>query len=145
MNMMRFANQYPNVLDRFLDNELNDVKTNRIYNHKSTIPSVNIVESKDEFLIEVAAPGYTKDDFNIELNNDTLVLSTEIEKEKELNEGERFTKREFSYHSFRRSFTLPELIEKEQIKAKYENGILLVSIPKKEEAKPAPVRNIKVA
>ena len=109
------------------------------------MPSVNVVETNDEFLIEVAAPGYNKDEFNIELDDDVLVLSTEIEKEKELKEGERFTKREFSYHSFKRSFTLPELVEKDQINAKYENGILFVSIPKKEEAKPTPARNIKVA
>ncbi len=145
MNMIRFANQYPNVLDRFFDNESNDVKTNKIYNHRSTMPSVNVVESEDAFLIEVAAPGYKKEDFNIELDDDVLVLSTEIEKEKELKEGEKFTKREFSYQSFKRSFNLPELVEKDQINAKYENGILNVSIPKKEEAKPAPTRNIKVA
>ncbi len=145
MNMIRFANQYPNVLDRFFDNAVKGEKLNRTSNSGSTMPSVNVVESTDAFLIEVAAPGYTKEDFNIELDDDVLVLSVEIEQNKELKEGERYTKHEFLYHSFKRSFTLPELVEKGQINAKYESGILYVSIPKKEEAKPVPVRSIKVA
>lgn len=100
------------------------------------MPSLNIKENKDSFFVEVAAPGFEKFDFKIELNNDVLTISSEKKLSNEVKDGERITKQEFSYQSFSRSFTLPELVDEEKIAAKYENGILAINIPKKEEAKP---------
>lgn len=145
MTLVRYQNSIPNLLDRFFDNEL-DVFTRRNFsNTNTTLPSVNIKENVDGFEVEVAAPGFDKSDFNIELNNDVLTISSEKEIENEVKENEQFTKKEFSYQSFTRSFTLPELVEEDKITAKYENGILRIAIPKKEEAKPKPVKQIAVS
>ena len=107
--------------------------------------SVNIKESSDEFEVELAAPGFVKTDFNIELNHDMLTISSEKKVENETKEGQQFARREFSYQSFSRSFTLPNTVDNDKIKAKYENGILRVSIPKKEEAKPKPSNRLHIA
>jgi HSP20 family protein len=93
----------------------------------------------------MAAPGMTKDDFKIELNNSVLTISSEKQSENQSKEDKNITRREFSYQSFSRSFTLPVIVETEKISAKYENGILRVNIPKKEEAKPKPLKQIKVS
>lgn len=85
-----------------------------------------------------------KKDFKIELNNSLLTISSEKKVENEIVEGQQFTRREFSYQSFCRSFTLPQIVENEKIVAKYENGILTVNIPKKEEAKPKPAKQIEI-
>jgi len=92
----------------------------------------------------MSAPGFEKGDFKIELNNSLLTISSEKKIENETKEGQQFTRREFSYQSFSRAFTLPETVEGEKIAAKYENGILSINIPKKEEAKPKPVKQIKI-
>ena len=92
----------------------------------------------------MSAPGFEKSDFKIELNNSLLTISSEKKIKNETKEGQQFTRREFSYQSFSRSFTLPDTVEGEKIKAKYDNGILSVSIPKKEEAKPKPVKQIEI-
>jgi len=93
----------------------------------------------------MAAPGFTKNDFKIELNHDLLTISSGKEITNETREDQQFTLREFSYQSFSRSFTLPNSADSEKIGAKYENGILRVKIPKKEEAKPRPARQIAIA
>ena len=144
MNLVKFSNQFPSVLDRFFDNELFDWNVRNFSNTNTTLPSVNIKENTDEFYVEVAAPGFDKKDFNIEVNNDLLTISSEKQIEDEEKDGERITKREFSYQSFSRSFTLPVLVDRDKIKAKYENGILSIVIPKKEEAKPKPAKKIEI-
>ncbi len=111
----------------------------------TTIPAVNIKESGNEFEVDMAAPGMKKEDFKIELNNSVLTISSEKQSESETKEGKNVTRREFSYQSFSRSFTLPAIVETEQITAKYENGLLRVNIPKKEEAKPKPLKQIQVS
>ncbi|MBN2766346.1 MAG: Hsp20/alpha crystallin family protein, partial [Paludibacteraceae bacterium] len=113
-------------------------------NTNTTIPSVNIKENADAFTVEVAAPGFEKGDFKIELNLNTLSISSEKKVEAETKEGEVFTKREFSYQSFSRSFTLPQIADGDRIEANYQNGILTVLIPKREEAKPKPARMIEI-
>ena len=119
--------------------------TNRNFsNTNTTLPSVNITVNADAFTVEVAAPGFDKSDFKLELNHNTLTISSDKKVENETNEGEFFTKREYSYQSFTRSFTLPQIANSERIEASYENGILSVSIPKKEEAKPKPARTIEI-
>jgi HSP20 family protein len=97
-----------------------------------TVPSVNIMETPKEFSFEVAAPGLERKDFNIELDNHILVISVEKEEKKELKEN-GYTRKEYSYNTFSRSFTLPENVEEGKIDAKYENGILRVVIPKAKE------------
>jgi len=145
MTLMRFSNQYPSLFDRFFENEMFDWSNRNYSSTNTTLPSVNIKESNDGFDVEVAAPGFTKNDFKIELNHDLLTISSEKEVENETKEGQAFTLREFSYQSFSRSFTLPNTADSEKIGAKYENGILRISIPKKEEAKPKPARQIAIA
>ncbi len=108
------------------------------------VPSVNIVESEDKFRIDVAAPGLSKGDFKIELNDDVLTISSEKEFENE-SEGEIYTRREFGYNPFSRSFGLPESVDGEKIKASYKNGILSVTLPKKKEAVIKAHKEIKIS
>ncbi|MCD6179582.1 MAG: Hsp20/alpha crystallin family protein [Bacteroidales bacterium] len=145
MNLVRFSDQHPSVFDRFFDNSIFDWNNRHFSETNTTLPSVNVKENTDEFLVEVAAPGFDKKDFNIEIDNDVLTISSEKKDEIEEKEGEKITKREFSYQSFSRSFTLPVLVERDKINAKYEKGILRIAIPKKEEAKPKPAKRIKIS
>lgn len=111
----------------------------------SSIPAVNIRETNDSFEVEMAAPGMTKKDFRIELDNNLLTISSEKKQENEQKEGDRYTKREFSYQSFQRSFSLPkDVVDDDKIRARYEDGVLRLSIPKKEEAKPRPPKQIEI-
>lgn len=144
MAIMRFSNQLPSFFDRFLESDLFDWSNRNYSSTNTTVPSVNVRESTDTFDVELAAPGFDKKDFNIELNNDMLTISSEKNMENETREGEKFARREFSYQSFSRSFSLPNTADAEKIKARYENGILRVTIPKKEEAKPKPVKQISI-
>jgi HSP20 family protein len=109
-----------------------------------SIPAVNIVEGNDEFVIELAVPGLDKKDFKIDLENNQLTISSEKEDKSE-NTNERMVRKEFRYSSFSRSFTLPETVENDKIKAKHKDGILYVTIPKKEVAKVKPARNIEIS
>jgi len=112
----------------------------------NNVPAVNIKESDTHFDIEVAAPGKSKDDFSIEIDHQVLTISSEKKSETEEKDSKgNYTRREFSYSSFRRSFTLPESVNSDSIKAIYENGILNVTLPKKEEALPKPKRLIEIA
>lgn len=114
-----------------------------IQNFNTTIPAVNIKENESGFAIELAAPGKTKEDFKIEIDHNVLTISSESKVEKEETK-EKYTRKEFSYSSFRRTFTLPETVNSESINATYENGILQVALPKKEEALPKPKRSIEI-
>ena len=144
MTLVRSQNQLPSLFDRFFNNELEGWNRNNFSDTNTTLPSVNIKENVDAFKVEVAAPGFEKSDFNIELNNDVLTISSEKQINNEIKEDERVTKQEFSYQSFSRSFTLPELVEDDKITAQYEKGILSITIPKKEEAKPKPIKQIEI-
>ncbi|PHS52195.1 MAG: heat-shock protein [Lutibacter sp.] len=144
MTLVRYQNQLPSLFDRFFNNELEGWNRNHFSNTNTTLPSVNIKEDTDAFFVEVAAPGFKKSDFNIELNNDILTISSEKEINDEVKDNENISRQEFSYQSFTRSFTLPELVEDEKISAKYENGILSITIPKKEEAKAKPIKHIEI-
>lgn len=108
-----------------------------------SVPPVNIRETDTSFEVELSAPGKTKEDFNIEIDNELLTISSEFKSESTTEEG-KFTRREFSYSAFRRSFTLPETVKDDDIKASYENGILKISLPKREEALPKPKRMIDI-
>lgn len=99
-----------------------------------TVPAVNITESKDEYHVSLAAPGLKKSDFKIDLEGNMLSIGSEKEESKEEKEG-TYTRKEYSYSSFSRSFTLPEEINQDKIEATYEDGVLKLRLPKKEDAK----------
>lgn len=120
----------------------NHVTRNAIGTH---IPAVNVKESPDAFSVEVAAPGKAKADFNIELDHNVLTISSEAKEEHSSeNDREKFTRREYSYRSFKRSFTLPESVDSTKIVANYDQGILRIILPKREEAKVDPKRLIAI-
>lgn len=131
----------PSLADEFFGKDL--FPTLWDYSTTSSMPTVNIIESKDNFIIELAAPGLEKEDFKIDLHNNVLTISSEKE-EKSNDSNEKFHRREFNYFSFRRSFTLPNSVNADKIEAAHKNGILSVLIPKKDEAKEKPVRRIEI-
>jgi HSP20 family protein len=106
-------------------------------------PSVNVIEEPEAFRLQLAAPGLTREDFEIELDKDVLNIS--VNKEFKLQEGETIRRREFGDYDFKRSFRLSELIEADSINATYENGVLNIELPKAEEAKEKPARKIEIA
>jgi len=135
---------FPSVFDNLFSRDLMDWNNSNFSSTNSTIPAVNIRESNDLFMIEVAAPGLAKENFKVNLDRNRLVISSERREDK--NEGDNdYYRREFSYQSFERSFTLPEsVVDGEKITARYNNGILMVTVPKKEEVKPKPAREIDI-
>jgi HSP20 family protein len=136
----------PELFDDFMSRNLFDWGTTNFSTTGTTLPAVNIRESNENFEVEMAAPGMTKNDFNILLEDNTLTITSEKSDEQEEKDGEKFSRREFRYQSFQRRFTLPkEVVDVDQINAKYENGILKLSIPKKEEAKQKPPRTINIS
>lgn len=109
------------------------------------VPSVNYRETPKEFILEVAAPGLERKDFKLEIDNNTLCISAEKEEKKEESEkGNGYFRKEYSYNSFSRSFALPENIKEGAIDAKYENGILTVTVPKQKETPTKAVHTIAV-
>lgn len=112
-------------------------------NFKHNVPAVNVKETETGFELEMAIPGRKKEDFKVEIDNDELTISSEMETEKNKTE-ENYTRKEFSFTSFKRLFTLPETVDMEKIDASYEDGILKFVLPKKEEAMPKPKRAITI-
>jgi HSP20 family protein len=98
------------------------------------VPAVNIKDNRDDFIVSMAVPGMRKDDFRIDVEGSMLTISCEKEEKKEEKET-KFTRKEYNYSSFSRSFTLPDEVNREKIDAHYEDGVLKLSLPKKEEAK----------
>lgn len=140
---LNFPNWTTNWLDEFLNNDL-------IYGFSSasnplmTVPKANIKETPEAYFIDMSIPGLRKSDFIIRLDNHQLSISTNIENELP-SEGVKFIRKEFSYKSFKRTFSLPETINDEKIDAKYYNGILSIHLPKRDEAKQKPVKTIKIS
>ncbi len=109
------------------------------------VPAVNVKEEEDAFLLEMAVPGRKKEDFKIEVDKHVLTVSTEQEHKDEVkDEDGKYTRREFHYSSFSRSFTLPETVKGDAIEARYDNGVLFLTIPKLEEAKEKGPRLIEI-
>jgi len=113
------------------------------YTSNTSIPLVNVAEEKDEYKIEVAAPGLSKKDFKVYINNSVLEISFEMKKEIE-DENNNYVRREFKYSSFKRSFSLPNEVNTDKIKALHKDGVLKILIPKKEEIKNKGLREIKI-
>ena len=139
---LRTRASWPSLLDEFF----NDSYFPRLFNREigQDMPAVNIIEGKEDYRIEVAAPGLDKEDFKVSLDNNVLTVSSEKEVKNESNE-DNVLRKEFSYSSFSRSFTLPETVNGDKIKAVHKDGILSLVIPKKEEAKTKPVKEIKIS
>lgn len=108
-----------------------------------TMPAVNISENKDTFNVSLAVPGKKKADFNIDVEGDLLTISTKTEEHKE-EKDEKFTRKEYNFSSFSRSFTLPPEVNKEKIEAKYDDGILKLILPKTENKKLIGMKQIPV-
>ena len=139
--MMKTRSYVPSFVNSFFNDDfLPNFYTEERNAH---VPSVNVIENKDDFKIEVAAPGLKKDDFKVDVHNNILKISSEKEYKNE-EDGEKFIKREFCYDSFSRTFKLSNSIDSEKIKASYTNGVLELTIPKKEEAKEKEPRKIKI-
>ena len=137
---------YPTLstwLDDVFNRDLPSVYTSN-FNTGITLPQVNIKETADAFVVDMAVPGLKKSDFHIDLDNQLLSISTELKEDKEHKE-ENYTRREFGYSSFKRTFTLPESVNDEKINASYNEGVLSVILPKKEEAKLKPARSISIS
>lgn len=136
------------TVSRFLNDDwatLFDWSDHGFINSPSSIPAVNITENDNEFNVEVAAPGMKRDDFIIELNNGVLSIESQKNQENEETTDQNYTRKEFAYMSFKRTFTLAEdLIDEDKISAKYEDGLLKIVLPKKEEARPKPAKRIEI-
>ena len=132
MKLMRYNDVFPKFPAFFDDFFTKDFENG--WNNNA--PAVNVRETENSFEIEVAVPGYKKDDFSVELNNDVLRIAANIENKQE-EEKENYTYRQFSYQSFERTFRLPEnTVKADAIEARYENGILQLHLPKVDEVKP---------
>ena len=142
MNLIRKQNPFfPSLVDE-LFNQDRRVRTSSI---SSTTPAVNLIEQDTQFLIELAAPGNKKEDFEIEIEDGILSISSSSNKEDNTSEKETFTRHEFSYNSFRRSFTIPESVDVSSIEATYNEGVLVIKLLKLEEALPQPKKLITIS
>lgn len=139
-------NSLPVLFDDFFNRDLFNWNSSNFSNTNTTIPSVNIKETPENYEVQVAAPGMTKKDFRVELDGNMLTISSGRNYEKDEGENERYSLREFSYQSFQRTFTLQkDVVDTDNIRARYEDGLLHLSIPKKEEAKQKPPRQIEIS
>lgn len=120
------------------------VEPDQYFENKKSQPKVNIKETEDAYQIDLAAPGYTKEEFNVEIDNNVLTISVERNEETK-DENIKYSHNEYNYGSFNRSFTLPKgKVQEAKVEAQYTNGILNISIPKTEEAKPKPKRILEI-
>lgn len=143
MKLVKWNNDpvFPDLFSRIFTDDFDNYFGKR---NCGMMPAANVTEKEDAFLIEFAVPGMQKEDFKVHVENNVLSVSSEKEVSKEEKER-NYTRREFAYGSFTRSFTLPKTVDMERIDATYENGILKVSLPKKEEAKTQLSREIKIS
>lgn len=133
--------RFSSFIDSFFENEFPNVHGGDIF---KTPALVNIKDTKEGYHIEVAAPGFKKEDFTVKVEGNLLTISAESKMENEVKE-EKYTRKEFNFSSFKRSFTLPKTIEVGKVAGNYADGILSVSLPKKEEAKETGAYDIKIS
>ena len=140
MNIIRKTTPwFPSLFDEFFTRDFGIDLAPRAYQ----TPAVNITEKEDAFHLELVAPGKEKKDFDVELEEDTLTISTNSDSGI-VEEDKQFTRREFDYASFNRSFRIPETIDTKSIKANYKNGLLSIVLPKRKEAIPEPKKQIEI-
>ncbi|WP_405377961.1 Hsp20/alpha crystallin family protein [Nonlabens sp. Asnod3-A02] len=131
-------NWLPSLIDEMFKNDYLGGTTETA---KSFVPSINVAEREESYLLELSIPGFSKDEVHIEVDKDVLTIASQVEKIEE-DAALKFTRREFGKKSFKRSFNLPETVNQNDIDASYKNGVLLITLPKKEEALPLPKRKI---
>ncbi|EAY29550.1 Hsp20/alpha crystallin family protein [Microscilla marina] len=142
-NRDQFLPDFTNVLNELFDDDF--------FSKGKYMPAVNIKDNTDDYHIEVAAPGLDKGDFKISLDDDVLTISSEKKSEhvenSEESQGDKptYTRREFSYQSFSRSFTLPKSVKHDDISANYNNGVLSIVVPKEEASKEGEVKTIDIS
>lgn len=141
--LTKLGERMPTVFDDFFKpwNEWFD--NGNLLGRTMNVPAVNITENKGNYQVSLAVPGMKKDDFKIDIDGNMLTISSEQEDNKE-EKDKKFTRKEYSYSSFSRSFTLPDEVNREKIEAKYEEGVLKIYLPKKEEAKKPSAKHIAV-
>jgi HSP20 family protein len=146
MSLARKNDLFPSFFDDFFTRDFMNWGLSNNSHTNTNIPAVNIKETNDHFEVEMAAPGMTKNDFRIELDGNQLTITSEKENQNvENNENNNYSRKEFSYQSFQRRFQLPkDVVDADKIEARYENGLLHLMIPKKEEAKQRPPRMIQI-
>ena len=140
-NVDRFP-RVPSVFGDFFNDFLNEELIGK--NPFKSVPAVNISETPEKYLVELAAPGMEKSDFKVEVENGTLTITAEKKNETK-EETSKFTRKEFSYSTFSRTFTMPDHVATEQISAEYINGVLKLTLPKKVEAKTKAVREVVIS
>ena len=140
MSLVRFTHR---PMSSFLDEFFTADWPIRRNTFTGSVPAVNIEEREKDFSLSFAVPGKNKDNFEIEVGKDVLSVSANTQDNYE-NTDERFSRREFSYQSFKRSFTLPDSVDTTKIKAKYTDGILTIDLPKRKEALPQPTKRIAI-
>lgn len=145
MSIVKRSNLFPSssFFDDFLMRDLFD--WSGWANEGASVPRANIVETNDDFRVDIAAPGMKKDDFHVEFENNVLTIHSEFSDNIEDTENQNYVRKEYNFQSFKRSFYLPNTVEAERIKATYKDGILSLLIPKKEEAKKKPPRTIAIS
>jgi HSP20 family protein len=142
-NLMR---AFPTLFDDFLNRDLFNWGQSNYSNTGTSLPAVNIKETNEGFEVEMAAPGMKKTDFKVQLEGNMLTISSEKSNHTDENEGDCYSRKEFSYQSFERSFTLPkDVVDVEKINAKYEDGVLQLHIPKMEQAKQKAPKMIQIS
>jgi HSP20 family protein len=132
---------FSNLLESFFGRDLSGFVGR---DFASSVPAVNVVESADAFKVEVAAPGLKKENFQVNLHNNVLTIASKTEHTTEENKG-KYARKEFGYTSFQRSFTVPNTVDADKIEANYTDGILNVRLPKREESKEKPARQITIS
>jgi len=154
MTLAKLSNGFypsvPSLMERFLDGNLDNINSWMLNSGNST-PAVNVIETENEFKLEVALPGVKKDDVSVEFDNGVLTIASK-EKEAESTESaenieksDKYYRKEFGIGAFKRTFKVAKhLVNSDEIKASQENGILYVTLPKREEVKPKPVKQIEV-
>ncbi len=132
---------YQSILDRLFRNDLRDYF---MADFPETVPAVNISEEKDRYVIEMAAPGLKKEDFKVNVQNDEITIACEKEEEKK-EEGKHYSRREYNYSSFTRSFTLPDDANINNIEARYTDGVLKLTVSKKDSVPAKQAKQIPVS
>jgi HSP20 family protein len=134
---------FSSPLDRFFKNDFSDFWDG---DSLTTVPPINVTEEKNNYLVSMAVPGFKKEDFDIDLDGDLLTISCEKETDTDGREREpgTFSRREYNYSSFSRTVTLPDHADNAGIKAKYDDGVLKLTIPKKPEAQKMSSKKIQI-
>ncbi|MDW8205023.1 MAG: Hsp20/alpha crystallin family protein [Cytophagales bacterium] len=148
MTLIQYPSRFASSLFPVFNQLLNDFWNNDdLLSHTTQfVPAANIKETPDEFIVELAVPGLKKEDFNVQVEENVLRISASKQSESETtDEKTTVHRREFSFHAFERSFRLPKSADGEKISASYQDGVLKLNIPKREEAKPKAPRTIQIA